>query len=110
MGYRVAIQGNKLVLSLGYSHPLNTPTAGITFKVDEERKIFCIFLGLINSSLDKRLLKFVNSASLNLIKGKELNTTMNISAARQVRPPLKPSLHTLGEAENSLSPSKIITL
>ena len=52
----------------GLFSSLNTPTAGITFKVDEERKIFCIFLGLINSSLDKRLLKFVNSASLNLIR------------------------------------------
>lgn len=35
VGYRAAMQGNKLVLSLGYSHPVEvTPPAGITFAVD----------------------------------------------------------------------------
>lgn len=39
VGYRIAIQGNKLVLNLGYSHPIDYPTpAGITFKIDEEKK------------------------------------------------------------------------
>lgn len=35
VGYRAAMQGSKLVLSLGYSHPVEvTPPAGITFAVD----------------------------------------------------------------------------
>ena len=39
VGYRVAVQGSKLVLNLGYSHPIEYPTpAGITFKVDDEKK------------------------------------------------------------------------
>ncbi len=51
VGYRVAIQGNKLVLSLGYSHPIEYPTpAGITFKVDEEKKNI-----LYISGIDKQL-------------------------------------------------------
>lgn len=35
VGYRAAMQGSKLVLSLGYSHPVEvTPPAGITFAVE----------------------------------------------------------------------------
>jgi large subunit ribosomal protein L6 len=36
IGYRVALQGNDLVLNLGYSHPINFKAApGITFKVEK---------------------------------------------------------------------------
>lgn len=35
VGYRAAMKGDKLVLSLGFSHPVEiTPPAGITFAVD----------------------------------------------------------------------------
>ncbi len=51
VGYRVAVQGNKLVLNLGYSHPIEYPTpAGITFKVDDEKKNV-----LYISGIDKQL-------------------------------------------------------
>ncbi|MFA6024162.1 MAG: 50S ribosomal protein L6 [Candidatus Gracilibacteria bacterium] len=51
VGYRVAVQGSKLVLNLGYSHPIEYPTpAGITFKVDDEKKNI-----LYISGIDKQL-------------------------------------------------------
>jgi large subunit ribosomal protein L6 len=51
VGYRVAVQGNKLVLNLGYSHPIEYPTpAGISFKVDDEKKNV-----LYISGIDKQL-------------------------------------------------------
>lgn len=51
VGYRVAVQANKLVLNLGYSHPIDYPTpAGITFKIDDEKKNL-----LYVSGIDKQL-------------------------------------------------------
>ena len=40
VGYRAALQGNKLVISAGYSHPVEMePVDGITFEVPEQTKI-----------------------------------------------------------------------
>jgi large subunit ribosomal protein L6 len=40
VGYRAALQGTKLVLSLGYSHPVEiVPAAGITFTVENNTNI-----------------------------------------------------------------------
>ncbi|HEY9746198.1 MAG TPA: 50S ribosomal protein L6 [Oculatellaceae cyanobacterium] len=40
VGYRAQVQGNKLVLSLGYSHPVEVEApAGITFKVEANTKL-----------------------------------------------------------------------
>ncbi|MBI4127176.1 50S ribosomal protein L6 [Candidatus Peregrinibacteria bacterium] len=51
VGYKVAVQPKKLVLQLGYSHPIEYPTpAGIEFKVDEEKKNV-----LTVSGVDKQL-------------------------------------------------------
>lgn len=51
VGYRVAVQGKKLVLNLGYSHPVDYPIPeGITCKVDEEKKNI-----LYISGIDKQL-------------------------------------------------------
>ncbi len=51
VGYRVAVQASKLVLSLGYSHPIEYPTpAGITFKLDDDKKNI-----LYVSGIDKQL-------------------------------------------------------
>jgi large subunit ribosomal protein L6 len=51
VGYRGQVAGNKLVLNLGYSHPIEYPTpAGITFKFDEEKKNI-----LTVSGIDKQL-------------------------------------------------------
>jgi large subunit ribosomal protein L6 len=39
VGYRAAMQGSKLVLSLGYSHPVEfQPPAGIQISIDPEKK------------------------------------------------------------------------
>lgn len=39
VGYRAAIEGKDLVLSMGYSHPVRiTPPAGITFEVGQEER------------------------------------------------------------------------
>lgn len=39
VGYRAAMQGSKLVLTLGYSHPIEfQPPAGIQISVDPEKK------------------------------------------------------------------------
>jgi len=40
VGYRAALQGSKLVISAGYSHPVEMePVDGITFEVPEQTKI-----------------------------------------------------------------------
>ena len=49
VGYRAAMQGNKLVLSLGFSHPVEMEAPeGITFKVENNTKV-------IVSGIDKEL-------------------------------------------------------
>ncbi len=51
VGYRFQIQGKKLNLSLGYSHPIEyLAPEGIEFKADEEKKNI-----LIISGIDKQL-------------------------------------------------------
>ncbi|MFA5792547.1 MAG: 50S ribosomal protein L6 [Candidatus Gracilibacteria bacterium] len=51
VGYRVAVSGSKLVLNLGFSHPIEYKIPdGITFKLDEEKKNL-----LYISGIDKQL-------------------------------------------------------
>ncbi len=46
VGYRAQVQGQKLVLSLGYSHPIEfVIPAGITIKMDEEKKNIIVVSG-----------------------------------------------------------------
>lgn len=57
VGYRVSVAGSKLVLNLGYSHPIEYPIpAGITFKVDDEKKNI-----LYVSGIDKQLVGQVSA-------------------------------------------------
>lgn len=52
VGYRAAIAGSKLTLSLGFSHPIEFPApAGITIEIDKEKKNILIIKGA-----DKQLL------------------------------------------------------
>lgn len=47
VGYRAQVQGTKLILSLGYSHPVEYPApAGITITIDEEKKNILIVKGI----------------------------------------------------------------
>lgn len=51
VGFRVAIQGRKLVFALGYSHPVEyTAKEGIAFEIDKEKKNI-----LMISGIDKEL-------------------------------------------------------
>lgn len=46
VGYRANIQGNKVVLSLGYSHPIEyTPPEGTKIEIDAEKKNILIISG-----------------------------------------------------------------
>lgn len=46
VGYRANLQGKKLVLSLGYSHPIEyTPPEGILISIDQEKKNILIVTG-----------------------------------------------------------------
>lgn len=57
VGYRALIQGKKLVLSLGFSHPVEyTPPAGITITMDQEKKNI-----LTVSGIDKQLVGQVSA-------------------------------------------------
>ncbi|PIQ78243.1 50S ribosomal protein L6 [Candidatus Peregrinibacteria bacterium CG11_big_fil_rev_8_21_14_0_20_46_8] len=47
VGYRAAVQGKKLNLSLGFSHPVDVPAPeGITFEIDKEKKNIIIITGI----------------------------------------------------------------
>ncbi len=47
VGYRAQVQGKKLVLNLGYSHPIEyTPPEGITVEMDPEKKNIIIVKGI----------------------------------------------------------------
>ncbi|MEK9167068.1 MAG: 50S ribosomal protein L6 [Patescibacteria group bacterium] len=51
VGYKAVVQPTKLILNLGFSHPVEYPTpAGIVFKLDEEKKNL-----LTVSGVDKQL-------------------------------------------------------
>lgn len=46
VGYRVALQGTKVVLALGYSHPIEyQPPKGVTVAIDAEKKNIMIVSG-----------------------------------------------------------------
>jgi large subunit ribosomal protein L6 len=50
VGYRVELQGQKLALSLGFSHPVQiTPPEGISFDVEDRTKVITV------SGIDKEL-------------------------------------------------------
>lgn len=61
-GYRVALQGGNLVLSLGFSHPITfSPVAGVTFTVEGNNKIKIV-------GIDKQL---VGQVAANIRKLRE---------------------------------------
>lgn len=57
VGYKAQVQGAKLVLSLGYSHPVEVPApAGVTFAMDPDEKNTIVITGF-----DKQLVGQVAS-------------------------------------------------
>ena len=79
VGYRAALQGNKVVLTVGYSHnvELEIP-AGLKVELPKNTQINISGIDMVNSQL--KLEKFVN---LNHIKVKVLNIAMNIFVVRK---------------------------
>ena len=56
VGYRAELKGKQLIMSLGYSHPVQVdPPAGIAFAVDDKTKIITV------SGIDKELVGQVTS-------------------------------------------------
>ena len=55
VGYRAQLQGKKLVMNLGYSHPVEVePVEGVTFKIDGTTKV-------IVEGIDKELVGAVSA-------------------------------------------------
>lgn len=52
VGYRAQLQGKKLVLNLGYSHPIEyTPPEGITIEIDPDNKNLLTISGIDKESV-----------------------------------------------------------
>lgn len=78
VGYRAAVQANKLQLALGYSHPVEYPAPeGIHFEIDKEKKNIVVISGI-----DKTLVGQVAA---------------NIRALRPPEPYKGKGIHYLGE-------------
>jgi large subunit ribosomal protein L6 len=84
VGFKAAVQGKVVNMSLGYSHPINYPIPDqITVKVDENTKITI-------EGPDKQVVGKLppNCAAFirrNLTKARVLNTPMRRSSARKAR-------------------------
>ena len=85
VGSRAQVKGTTLVVSAGYSHPVEMPApAGITFKVENNTRV-------IVSGIDKELVGN-EAAKVRAIrppepyKGKGINTRASTSCERQASP------------------------
>ena len=84
VGYRAQKQGKKLVLSLGYSHPVEMEDPeGIETVLDGQNKI--IVKELIKKKLASTLQKSEVRELLNLIRVRVSNTTLKLSDVKLVR-------------------------
>ena len=87
VGYRAAKSGNKLNLTLGYSHPVEmVDPEGVTTTVEGNNKLS--FLVLIKKKLDSLLLKSDLNVHQSLTKVKVLNillNTLDVKLVKQVR-------------------------
>ena len=84
VGYRAAMQGNKLVLSLGFSHPVEMEVpAGLKVSVENNTQVLI-------AGADKQLIgQFASEVRSKRppepFKGKGVNMLTNISSAKKVR-------------------------
>ncbi len=70
VGYRAQLQGNKLTLNVGYSHPVEmTAPDGVTFEVPANTQV--IVKGINKEEVGDLLLIFVELVLQNLIKVKD---------------------------------------
>lgn len=71
VGYRVAIQAGKVVLSLGYSHPIEfIPPKGITVAVDGEKKNIIVVTGTDKQAIGEVAAKIRSFRKPEPYKGK----------------------------------------
>ena len=83
VGYRAQKQGKKLVLSLGYSHPVEMEDPeGLESTVDGTRSLLKV---LIKKKLASTLLKSEIREDRNLTKVKVLNMLMKLSDVKLVK-------------------------
>jgi len=61
VGYKAQLSGKKLILNLGFSHPIEVPAPeGITFKLDEKKKNM-IFISGINKQVVGQIAAYIRS-------------------------------------------------
>ena len=85
VGYRAAKQGNKLVLSLGYSHPVEMEDPeGVTTVLDGQNIIKV--QGMIKRRSDSMRPTSARRDSLSRTRARVSSTAPRLSAARSVRP------------------------
>ncbi|MFA5854830.1 MAG: 50S ribosomal protein L6 [Candidatus Gracilibacteria bacterium] len=76
VGYKAQVQGTKLVLNLGYSHPIDFPIpAGITIKFDEEKKNLMTISGIDKALLGEVAAKIRSYREPEPYKGKGIKYT-----------------------------------
>ena len=94
VGYRAAKQGNKLALTLGFSHPVEMEApAGITIDVPAPNKI--VVSGADKEVVGAVALIFVNGENQNLTKVKVSVTKAKLFVVKQVKLALKVSNNSL---------------
>ncbi len=77
VGYRAQLQGKKLVMNLGYSHPVEVEAVdGVDFKLDGTTKV--IVEGIDKEKLEQLLLTSDHGENLNHTKVKESSTLMKL--------------------------------
>ena len=88
VGYRAAMQGKTLNLSLGYSHPvLYEAKEGVTIEVPAPNKI--IVKGANKEDVGATAAKIESTDSLNHTRVRVLSTLMNTSDVKKVKQELR---------------------
>ncbi len=90
VGYRVAKEGNKLVMNLGFSHQVTVEeTEGITIEVPSANKI--VISGTDKQKVGQFAAEVRESVRLSRTRARASNTLTRSSAARKARPALRRS-------------------
>lgn len=84
VGYRAAKQGNKIVLTLGYSHPVEmVEPEGITYEVPNPNSI--IVKGIDKELVGQMAAEIRSKRPPEVYRGKVLNMLMNILDVKKVK-------------------------
>ncbi|MBD3270867.1 50S ribosomal protein L6 [Candidatus Peregrinibacteria bacterium] len=71
VGYRANVQGKKVVLNLGYSHPIEfTPPEGVNIELDPEKKNILVIKGINKQHVGEAAAKIRSFRSPEPYKGK----------------------------------------